>query len=349
MLQRLPHFLAVSVLASLTSVSLGVTAKLCLDPGHGGSDPGATSCNGAHLEKTNTLNTELKFRTWLNSDTSDGAGGGSWSVVMTRTTDVFVSLQGRCDISNNNACNRFMCLHNNAFNCSASGTETYCVPGASGTTADLRNRVHTRMIQAWARVDRGTKTANFYVLVNTAAPAELAELAFIDQSGDDAFCSSSSQQDIAAKYHLFAIQNHYGLTAYTPGSTSSGATYTDDSPADSGSWTVGTSAADKFGADYKFHSTAALSDPASWTLSVPSAGSYDVSAWWTAGTNRSASAPYILPNGSTVSVNQQANGGKWNLLGTVSLASGNNTTQLSIWTTTGFVVVADAVKYFGPK
>jgi N-acetylmuramoyl-L-alanine amidase len=346
MIRSLSLYVVVSALACFTSASFG--AKLCLDPGHGGSDPGATSCDGAHLEKTNTLNTQLKFRTWLNADTNDTAGGGSWSTVMTRTTDVSVSLQGRCDVSNNNACDRFMSIHNNAFNCSANGTETFSVPNPSSTTADMRNKVHSRMIQAWARVDRGTKTANYYVLVNTNAPAELAELAFIDQSGDDAYCSNATQQDIAAKYHLFAIQNHYGITAYTP-NTSTAATYTDDSPADSGSWTVSTSATDKYGADYKFHTTAALSDPASWTLSVPSAGNYDISAWWSVGTNRSTTAPYILPNGSTVSVNQQANGGKWNLLGTVALASGSNTTQLSIWTTTGFVVIADAVKYYGPK
>src|SRR6476620_10776343 len=110
MSQRASLLFAVSAFVCMSSLSMG--AKLCLDPGHGGSDPGATSCNGAHLEKTNTLNTELKFRTWLNSDTSDGGGGGSWSVVMTRTTDVFVSLQGRCDISNNNGADRFMSIHN---------------------------------------------------------------------------------------------------------------------------------------------------------------------------------------------------------------------------------------------
>lgn len=334
---------SVSVLAFITSVAPG--AKLCLDPGHGGSDPGATSCGGAHLEKTNTLNTQLKFRTWLNADTNDPAGGGSWSTVMTRTTDVDVSLQGRCDISNNNACDRFMSIHNNAFNCSASGTETFCYGSGSSTSFNIRDKVHARQIQAWNRVNRGTKTANYYVLIHSNAPAELAELAFIDEAGDDAYCSSSSWQDVAAKYHLFAIQDHYGIAAYTPGQA---VTYTNDSPT-AADWTLGTSAADKFGADYLFHTTAAASDPASWTTSVSAGGNYDISAWWSVGTNRSTTAPYILPGGSVVNANQQVNGGKWNLLGTVALSAGSNTTQLSIWTTTGFVVIADAVKYYGPK
>jgi hypothetical protein len=125
--------------------------------------------------------------------------------------------------------------------------------------------------------------------------------------------------------------------------------YIDDSPAVSAGWSTGTSAADKYGADYKYKSTAPVSDPATWTINVPTAGSYDISAWWPAGANRSASAPYILPNGNSVSKNQQTAGGQWNLLGTVSLGTGNQDTQLSCWTTTGFVVVADAVKYYGPK
>lgn len=110
-----------------------------------------------------------------------------------------------------------------------------------------------------------------------------------------------------------------------------------------GAWSTGTSASDKYGSDYRFRSTAAVSEPASWTASVPS-GSYKIYAWWTAGTNRSASAPYILPDNSTVNVNQQANGGKWNLLGTKTIGS-NATTKLSCWASSGFVVIADAIKY----
>ncbi len=125
--------------------------------------------------------------------------------------------------------------------------------------------------------------------------------------------------------------------------------YVDDTPSASSSWASSTSASDKYGASYLWHSTAAVSDPASWTISVPTSGNYDISAWWAAGANRSPAAPYVLPGGGTVTKNQQANGGKWNLLGTKSLSSGSNTTQLSVWAAGGYIVVADAVKYYGPK
>lgn len=110
-----------------------------------------------------------------------------------------------------------------------------------------------------------------------------------------------------------------------------------------GTWSSGTSASDKYGSDYRFHSTAAVSEPASWTANLAS-GSWGIYAWWPAGSNRSPAAPYILPGGTTVAVNQQGNGGKWNLLGTRSL-SGSVTTQLSCWAGSGYVVVADAIKY----
>jgi hypothetical protein len=116
----------------------------------------------------------------------------------------------------------------------------------------------------------------------------------------------------------------------------------------SAGWATGSSAADKYGADYRYKSTAAVSDPANWTANL-AAGNYDISAWWSQGTNRSTTAPYILPNGATVNKNQQSGGGAWQFVGTSACAAGNNTTKLSCWTTTGFIVVADAVNFYGPK
>jgi hypothetical protein len=132
-----------------------------------------------------------------------------------------------------------------------------------------------------------------------------------------------------------------GAVTITVDNTSSGF-------AASTNWSTGTSAADKYGTNYRFRTTAAVSDSAAWTANITQAGNYTISAWWSQGANRSATAPYILPNSTTVNVNQQANGGKWNTLGTVSLATGSRTTRLSCWTTAGFVVVADAVRYHKP-
>jgi hypothetical protein len=116
----------------------------------------------------------------------------------------------------------------------------------------------------------------------------------------------------------------------------------------SANWSTGTSSANKFGANYRFRSTAAISDAATWSVSLAQSGNYAVYVWYPNGSNRSQTAPYIVNhNGvaTTKSVNQQINGGQWNLLGTWFMNAGVNTVKLSCWTTAGFVVVADAVKW----
>ncbi|WPB82532.1 hypothetical protein KYC5002_25890 [Archangium violaceum] len=116
-----------------------------------------------------------------------------------------------------------------------------------------------------------------------------------------------------------------------------------------GTWTAATSTAGYYGSNYLYASTAAVSEPATFWFYLPAAASKTIDARWTAGTNRSAAAPFIITNASgtnlaTVNVNQQINGGQWNALGTWSFPAGWNKVQLSRWATAGYVVVADAIQ-----
>jgi hypothetical protein len=113
-------------------------------------------------------------------------------------------------------------------------------------------------------------------------------------------------------------------------------------------WSASSSEPGFLGSNYRVRATASVSDSAQWTANLPSAGSYQVYARWTSGTNRAASAPYVISHtggSSTVNVNQQTNNGTWVLLGTYNFNAGNNTVRLSCWTTAGFFVVADAVRF----
>jgi beta-lactamase class A len=115
----------------------------------------------------------------------------------------------------------------------------------------------------------------------------------------------------------------------------------------SSNWATGTSAGDKYGPDYRFRSTAPVSDPATWSYTAPTTRNYEVFAWWSSGANRSPSAPYILTrNGGSTTVvkNQQVQGGSFQSLGTYSINAGSNSVMLSCWTGSGYVVIADAVK-----
>jgi len=86
-------------------------------------------------------------------------------------------------------------------------------------------------------------------------------------------------------------------------------------------------------------------DVATWSFSVPKPGRYTVYAWWCGGEWRPADVPYVV-NGSTSSrtlrVNQQINGGKWNILGTFEFESGGSI-AVKDDATSGQDVVADAV------
>jgi len=117
----------------------------------------------------------------------------------------------------------------------------------------------------------------------------------------------------------------------------------------SANWISATSTAGYYGTGYYYASTQAISDPATFWFYLPAAGTKTIDAWWTAGTNRSTTAPFIAYNASgtevgRVSVNQQLNGGKWNTLGTWRFSAGWNKVQLSRWTTSGYTVIADAIQ-----
>lgn len=210
------RFLSLFVMILLSaSVCLGATGKICIDAGHGGTDNGAAGCS--LVEDSNNLSMNTYFNNYMVADTNNGAGGGSWSIVRTRTSDVYVSLSTRCAISNNNGANRFMSNHCNACGCGASGTETFSYSSGS-TGGNLRNSIQSRMLSAWGLTNRGNKVDTvFTVLKGTNAPATLVEVGFIDKcSPDAARIGSSTYRASAGLAWLYALQNHYGLTAFKP-------------------------------------------------------------------------------------------------------------------------------------
>jgi N-acetyl-anhydromuramyl-L-alanine amidase AmpD len=117
----------------------------------------------------------------------------------------------------------------------------------------------------------------------------------------------------------------------------------------SANWTSSTGTAGYYGSGYYFANTAAVSDGATFWFYLPSGGTKTIDAWWTSGTNRAPAAPWIAYDASgaevgRVNVNQQAGGGQWNALGTFAFTAGWNKVVLSRWTTTGYVVIADAIR-----
>ncbi len=82
--------------------------RIVLDPGHGGRDPGALSSNGLR-EKDITLDIALRLKKLLEN-------GIGCEVILTRSTDRFLSLEERTAIANSNEADLFVSIHTNASN-----------------------------------------------------------------------------------------------------------------------------------------------------------------------------------------------------------------------------------------
>ena len=89
---------------------------------------------------------------------------------------------------------------------------------------------------------------------------------------------------------------------------------------------------------------------ATYTPNLPFAGDWTVEAWWTAGSNRAAAAPYTLNYDGgflTIPVDQQVAGGMWNTLGTYSFQAGTGGSVEIASAPSGYVI-ADAVRFTAP-
>ncbi|MDQ6631973.1 MAG: PA14 domain-containing protein, partial [Verrucomicrobiota bacterium] len=116
-----------------------------------------------------------------------------------------------------------------------------------------------------------------------------------------------------------------------------------------GAWSTGTTSMDKYGADYRFKSPGTGAAYLQFAPNISLAGNYQVYEWHPQGVNRTTAASYVIEfNGGaqTNSVNQQINGGQWNLLGTFNFAVGTaGGIKISDDFSVGSVVLADAIKF----
>jgi len=176
--------------------------RIVIDPGHGGSDPGAVGPTGLK-EKDIVLAVSKKMAEKLQQV---GA-----VVKLTRATDVFVGLQQRCDISNSFNADYFVSIHcNSAANSTAKGTETYHAVG-SIQGQKLAQVIQKELIQATGLTNRGVKTARYYVLRKTKMPAVLVELGFISNAEEEKLLKKPSFQEKVANAIVNGIAKAAGI------------------------------------------------------------------------------------------------------------------------------------------
>jgi N-acetylmuramoyl-L-alanine amidase len=178
--------------------------KIFIDPGHGGSDPGASG-NGLQ-EKNITLSITTRIRDILLNEYQNV------SVKMSRTSDETVSLQQRTDMANSWGADFYLSVHINSGG--GTGYEDYIHSPLSDSsrTANLRQIIHAEVIKLNNLTDRGMKKADYHVLRESTMDAVLTENGFIDTASDAAKMKDSGWLDNVARGHVNGLAKAFSLS-----------------------------------------------------------------------------------------------------------------------------------------
>ncbi|MBW4482229.1 MAG: DUF3747 domain-containing protein [Tildeniella torsiva UHER 1998/13D] len=147
-----------------------------IDPGHGGRDPGAVGISGLQEKQINTA---------ISNRVQQQLAAAGITVLMTRSSDVFVDLDARAQYANRAGASVFVSIHANAISMDRpdiNGLETYYF--SSGER--LARSIHASVLGNTDMRDRGVRTARFYVLRYTTMPSVLVETGFVTGAQDAA-------------------------------------------------------------------------------------------------------------------------------------------------------------------
>ncbi|MCG0277337.1 MAG: N-acetylmuramoyl-L-alanine amidase [Thermanaeromonas sp.] len=176
--------------------------RIGLDPGHGGSDPGAVGAGGL-MEKGVTLDVALMLGEKLSR--------AGCEVIFSRREDVYVSLAERADLFNRAEVDLVVSLHvNSSFNKEASYIATYIL--APGGRAEKAARfIQKELLEALKWPDGGIRQAGFYILRETKAPAVLVEMGFLSNPDQEAALRDKKTRQTLALALARGIALYFGL------------------------------------------------------------------------------------------------------------------------------------------
>lgn len=193
------------VLRPRYSKKAGVVKTVVLDPGHGDHDAGAVSPWAR--EKDCNLELALKVKARLEKL--------GFRVVMTRSSDIFLTLGQRVAIANRTPDSIFVSIHHNSGRRAASGIETFTLAPHGTTSPFARTRknvdlagndqdsenialataIHSRAIKNTGAIDRGIQRARFSVLCTIERPAILFEGGFVSNPEEGRLITTNTYQN----------------------------------------------------------------------------------------------------------------------------------------------------------
>jgi N-acetylmuramoyl-L-alanine amidase len=184
---------------SLKNIVIGI------DPGHGGSNPGATGLTGA-VEKNLTLTLALQLKNLLERE------GGT--VIMSRTTEKFVPNEDRLSFFRRANPDLLLSIHlNSSVNpVDVYGTATYykhpfCEP--------LNAAIHERMLQTGLRDFGNNPDFNFILNNPTEFPDALIETLFLSNPGDEEKVLQPAFQQLMAEKIMAGVKDYLQQAAAT--------------------------------------------------------------------------------------------------------------------------------------
>lgn len=162
-----------------------------IDAGHGGFDSGSTAVGVTRLEKDDNLALALATQQAL-------LKYPGVEVLMTRSTDEFISLQGRCDVANNANADLFVSLHRNCAT-EGNGVEIWINSEDDAVDKMLAEYILELLDEVGISRNRGIKFGfrgvsgesadnqgdSYYVNANTDMPSCLIELGFLTNDEDN--------------------------------------------------------------------------------------------------------------------------------------------------------------------
>ena len=177
--------------------------SVCLDPGHGGMDPGCYQ--GERKESDDNWRLALAVKAEM-----EKAG---MEVIMTRQdNDTKVFLKDRVATANASGADYFVSLHRNQGD--GYGIETWMTASAGDATTKLTNNIHNALVTAGVQRDRGVKVgtetgegSDYYVIGNTTMPACLIEFGFINNEEDNRLFDANLE--VYAQAIAAAVQSTY--------------------------------------------------------------------------------------------------------------------------------------------
>lgn len=172
---------------------------ICVDAGHGGTDPGAIACDQNTRECDLNLQMALSFGQKIESLPNA-------EVLYTRVSDRFVALQDRCNVANAAKADLFVSFHfNSSNNALAKGSESL-VYNKNNMNPMVRTLARA-LPRATNLYDRGVvERKNVFVLRKTNMPSILLEIGFLSNPNELRICKDPKFIDKVASYLALTLE-----------------------------------------------------------------------------------------------------------------------------------------------